>query len=254
MIIENKSKEPETFAYYEKLKEEHSNLRVIRWGRAFHYAAMHNEAVMEARGEYLLFLNNDVEIRNGDWMTEMLSHCQRDEVGAVGAKLYYPDGTIQHAGVVIGFGGVAGHLFAGTAGDQEGYMAALVSVRQVSAVTAACMMTKKSLYGQVGGMDESFQVAYNDVDYCLKLRALGKEVLFTPYAELTHFESKSRGLEDTPEKKRRLMREAKHFAAKWPDILENGDPFFNQNLFEIVPEYRNMKYDDTFWDRWSEQG
>lgn len=254
LIIENNSKEPETFAYYEKLKEEHSNLRVIRWGKAFHYAAMHNEAVMEARGEYLLFLNNDVEIRNGDWMMEMLSHCQRDEVGAVGAKLYYPDGTIQHAGVVIGFGGVAGHLFAGTAGDQEGYMAALVSVRQVSAVTAACMMTKKSLYGQVGGMDESFQVAYNDVDYCLKLRTLGKEVLFTPYAELTHFESKSRGLEDTPEKKRRLMREAKHFATKWPDILKNGDPFFNQNLFEIVPEYRNMKYDDTFWDRWSEQG
>lgn len=254
LIIENNSTEPETFAYYEALQREHERVRIIRWEKAFHYAAMHNQAVMEAKGEYLLFLNNDVEIRNAGWMEEMLSHCQREEVGAVGAKLYYPDGTIQHAGVVIGFGGVAGHLFAGTGGDQEGYMAALVSVRQVSAVTAACMMTKKTLYRQVNGMDESFQVAYNDVDYCLKLRAMEKEIVFTPYARLTHFESKSRGLEDTPQKKKRLMREAKHFAAKWPDILKNGDPFFNQNLFEIVPEYRNMKYDETFWDRWSEQG
>ena len=132
-------------------------------------------------------------------------------------------------------------------------MGALVSVRRVSAVTAACMMTKKSLYKQVGGMDESFEVAYNDVDYCLKLRAMGKAVLFTPYAELTHYESRSRGLEDTPEKKARLIREGKHFAAKWPEILETGDPYFPQSLFEIVPEYRNMKYDDTFWDRWSEE-
>lgn len=132
-------------------------------------------------------------------------------------------------------------------------MAALVSVRQVSAVTAACMMTKKSLYRQAEGMDESFQVAYNDVDYCMKLRAMGKVILFTPYAELTHYESRSRGLEDTPEKKRRLMQEGKHFAAKWPEILEKGDPYFNQNLFEIVPEYRGMKYEESFWDQWSEE-
>lgn len=253
LIIENNSKEPETFAFYEEQKKKRPNLRVIRWERGFNYAAIHNEAVQEAKGEYLLLLNNDVEILNGDWMREMLSHCQREEVGAVGAKLYYPDGTIQHAGVVVGFGGVAGHLFAGAGKEQEGYMGALVSVRQVSAVTAACMMTKKSLYKQVGGMDESFEVAYNDVDYCLKLRAMGKAVLFTPYAELTHYESRSRGLEDTPEKKARLIREGKHFAAKWPEILETGDPYFPQSLFEIVPEYRNMKYDDTFWDRWSEE-
>lgn len=226
LIIENNSEEPETEAYYRALVQE----RVLRYSGPFNYAAIHNFAVPYAKGEYLVLLNNDTEVIAESWLEEMLGICQKPEVGAVGAKLYYPDGTIQHAGVVLGLCGVASHLFVGSQGDKDGYAGRLVSVQDFSAVTAACMMTKKAAWEQVGGMEEKLAVAYNDIDYCLKLRQAGYHIVFTPYAELTHYESKTRGLEDTDEKRQRLQREADIFENKWKDVLEAGDPFYNRNL------------------------
>lgn len=225
LIIENNSVEPETEEYYRYLGE-----RVIRYEGEFNYAAIHNFAVPYARGEYLVLLNNDTEVISENWLEEMLGICQRDTVGAVGAKLYYPDGTIQHAGVVLGLCGVASHLFVGSGGDKDGYAGRLVSVQDFSAVTAACMMTKRFVWGLVGGMEETLAVAYNDIDYCMKLRQAGCQIVFTPYAELMHYESKTRGLEDTEEKRQRLQKEAAIFEEKWKEQLEEGDPFYNRNL------------------------
>ena len=247
LIIENNSEEPETEAYYRNLLQEYNGehvveytceqpfasdalVRVLRYSGSFNYAAIHNFAVPYVKGEYLVLLNNDTEVIAENWLEEMLGICQKPEVGAVGAKLYYPDGTIQHAGVVLGLCGVASHLFVGSQGDKDGYAGRLVSVQDFSAVTAACMMTKKAAWEQVGGMEEKLAVAYNDIDYCLKLRQAGYHIVFTPYAELTHYESKTRGLEDTDEKRQRLQREADIFENKWKDVLEAGDPFYNRNL------------------------
>lgn len=241
LIIENNSEEAETEAYYQELEKTAScdpkllqggspRLRILRYAGTFNYAAIHNFAVPYARGEYLVLLNNDTEIKSENWLEEMLGLCQKPETGAVGAKLYYPDGTIQHAGVVIGLCGVASHLFVGAGGDRDGYAGRLVSVQDYSAVTAACMMTKKVLWEQVGGMEEALAVAYNDIDYCLKLRQAGYHIVFTPYAELTHYESKTRGLEDTEQKRQRLQREAELFAKRWSEQLAAGDPFYNPNL------------------------
>ena len=247
LIIENNSEEPETEAYYRNLIQEYNGehvveytceqpfasdalVRVLRYSGSFNYAAIHNFAVPYVKGEYLVLLNNDTEVIAENWLEEMLGICQKPEVGAVGAKLYYPDGTIQHAGVVLGLCGVASHLFVGSQGDKDGYAGRLVSVQDFSAVTAACMMTKKAAWEQVGGMEEKLAVAYNDIDYCLKLRQAGYHIVFTPYAELTHYESKTRGLEDTDEKRQRLQREADIFENKWKDVLEAGDPFYNRNL------------------------
>ena len=177
-----------------------------------------------------MFLNNDTEVISESWLEEMLGICQKPQVGAVGAKLFYPDGTIQHAGVILGLGGVAGHIYAGFPGDKDGYAARLVSVQDLSAVTGACMMTKKSLYEKLGGMEEAFAVAYNDVDYCLRLREAGYGVVFTPYAQLIHYESKTRGYEDTKEKRERLEKEEDAFRKRWGALLEQGDPFYNPNL------------------------
>ncbi len=233
-VIENNSTEPETEQYYQKLVLESAaqgpKIRILRYPGAFNYSAIHNFAVRQVDSEYLILLNNDTEVIGGAWIEEMLGICQRPEVGAVGAKLYYPDGTIQHAGVVIGLCGPASHLFVNSAGDSDGYAGRLVSVQDFSAVTAACMMTKKSAFEQAGGMEERLAVAYNDIDYCLKLRALGLHVVFTPYAELTHYESKSRGLEDTEEKQKRFRAEAHEFCTRWKAELEQGDPFYNPNL------------------------
>ena len=229
LVIENNSQERETFELYGQLQKE-GRVRVITWEHPFQYAALHNFAVKEAQGAYLVFLNNDTEVISEGWLEEMLGICQKPQVGAVGAKLFYPDGTIQHAGVILGLGGVAGHIYAGFPGDKDGYAARLVSVQDLSAVTGACMMTKKDVYLKIGGMDESFAVAYNDVDYCLRLREAGYGVVFTPYARLYHYESKTRGYEDTAEKKKRLEKETREFEKRWGGLLEKGDPFYNPNL------------------------
>ena len=230
LIVENNSEKEETFEYYKKLPDRYPKARVLTWEKEFNYSAINNFAAKEAKGEYLLFLNNDVEILTPDWMEEMLQNCQQEDVAAVGAKLYSPDDTIQHAGVVLGLGGIAGHIMCRASREDPGYFGRMISVQEISAVTAACMMVKKSDFDAVGGLDETFQVAFNDIDLCMKFRAAGKKIIFTPYAELYHYESKSRGLEDTPEKQFRFDKEVKRFQEKWAQQLEMGDPYYSPNL------------------------
>lgn len=230
IIVENNSTEEKTFAYYEQLQKEHENVKVVTWEREFNYSAINNFGVTFARGDYLLFLNNDTEIIEPDCIQEMLGYCQREDVGAVGARLLYQDDTIQHAGVVVGFGGIAGHTFIGLHKSENSYFHRAMCAQDYSAVTAACLMTKKEVFHRAGGFSEELAVAFNDIDYCMKVRAQDKLVVYNPYALLYHYESKSRGLEDTPEKVARFNREIKIFSEKWPDILKNGDPYYNPNL------------------------
>lgn len=230
IVIENNSTEKATFEYYEKIQKEFSNVKVVTWKEGFNFSAINNFGVQSAKGEYLLFLNNDTEIIEKDVIQEMLGYCQREDVGAVGARLLYQDDTIQHAGVVVGFGGIAGHTFIGLHKAENSYFHRAMCAQDYSAVTAACLMTKRSLFDQVGGFTEELAVAFNDIDFCMKIRSLGKLVVYNPYALLYHYESKSRGLEDTPEKVARFNREIAIFAKRWPDILKNGDPYYNPNL------------------------
>lgn len=230
IIIENNSTKQETFEFYKLLQKEKSNVRVFTWKEGFNYSAINNYGVKEAQGEYLLFLNNDTEEITPDAIEEMLGCCMRDDVGAVGAKLLYEDDTVQHAGVVIGFGGYAGHVNTGIGRNDYGYMVRARINCNYSAVTAACMMTKKSLFNQVGGFDEQFVVACNDVDYCLKLRKLNKWIVFNAFSEWYHYESKSRGYEDTKEKRQRFEGEVEKFRKKWQSVLDEGDPFYNKNF------------------------
>lgn len=230
LVVENNSENQETFAYYEELPKKYPKARVLTWTKEFNYAAINNYAAKQARGEYLLFLNNDVEIITPGWMEEMLGICQQKSVGIVGAKLYYPDDTIQHAGVVVGLGGIAGHIMCRALRSDIGYMGRMISVQEITAVTAACMLVKTQVFWKVEGFDEAFQVAFNDIDLCMKVRELGKLVVFTPHAELYHYESKSRGGEDTPEKQKRFTREVNRFEVKWARELALGDPYYSPNL------------------------
>ena len=167
---------------------------------------------------------------NDNWIEELLGYCMRPDVGIVGARLYYGDDTIQHAGVVIGFGGIAGHCFVMQPRGTTGYMHRIICTQEYSAVTAACMMVRREAFEQAGGLSPELAVAFNDIDFCLKLRSHGWLVVYAAYAELYHFESKSRGLEDTPDKIARFNREMAVFEKRWPDILRNGDPYYNPNL------------------------
>lgn len=230
VIVENNSTEQETFAFYKKITSEHDNVKVVYYKGEFNYSKINNFGVSEANGEYLLLLNNDTEMINADCLTEMVHYCMREDVGIVGARLYYADDTIQHAGAVIGFGGMAGHTFIGKSRYDIGYFGRIVCAQDYSAVTAACLMTKRSVYEAVGGLDEKYQVAFNDIDYCLKVRKLGKLVVYNPYAELYHYESKSRGLEDTPEKVERFSGEVERLVTNWPEYFKKGDPYYNKNL------------------------
>ena len=230
IVVENNSSDPATFAYYEKIQKEFEFVHVVTWEREFNYSAINNFGVTFAKGEYLLFLNNDTELINPESIEEMLGYCQREDVGITGVRLLYSDDTIQHAGVVVGFGGIAGHTFIGLHKAESSYFNQAMCARNYSAVTAACMMSKRSLFDQVGGFSEDLAVAFNDIDYCMKIRSLNKLVVYAPYALFYHYESKSRGLEDTPEKVERFNREIKKFSEKWPDILRDGDPYYNPNL------------------------
>lgn len=230
IVVENNSADPATFAYYEKIQKEFEFVHVVTWEREFNYSAINNFGVTFAKGEYLLFLNNDTELINPESIEEMLGYCQREDVGITGVRLLYSDDTIQHAGVVVGFGGIAGHTFIGLHKAESSYFNQAMCARNYSAVTAACMMSKRSLFDQVGGFSEDLAVAFNDIDYCMKIRSLNKLVVYVPYALFYHYESKSRGLEDTPEKVERFNREIKKFSEKWPDILRDGDPYYNPNL------------------------
>lgn len=230
IIIENNSEEKATFEFYKKLEAENPRVKVIYWKDEFNYSAINNFGVKYAKGDYLLFLNNDTEIINPDCIEELLAYCMREDVGAVGARLYYPDDTIQHAGVIVGLGGIAGHAFINTPKNSPGYFARIISVQDYSAVTAACVMVKRSVFEEVNGFDEKFKVAFNDIDLCLKIRRTGHLVVYNPYAELYHYESKSRGAEDTPEKKKRFASEIERFEKKWRKFLDEGDPYYNVNL------------------------
>ena len=228
--MENNSTEKETFEYYKQLEAAHANVKVVYWKEDFNYSKINNFGASYANGEYLLLLNNDTQIKNGTYIGELLGYCMREDVGIVGARLYYDDMTIQHAGVVIGFGGIAGHAFIGMPGTANGYFSRIICAQDYSAVTAACMMTKKEIFMQVGGLTEELKVAFNDIDYCMKVRKQGKLVVYNPYAELFHYESKSRGLEDTPEKKKRFHDEVDLFNKRWKDYVKDGDPYYNVNL------------------------
>ncbi len=230
IVVENNSTDPATFAYYEKMQKEFDFVHVVTWESEFNYSAINNFGVSFAKGEYLLFLNNDTELINPESIHEMLGFCQRDDVGITGVRLLYSDDTIQHAGVVVGFGGIAGHTFIGLHKAESSYFNQAMCARNYSAVTAACMMSKRSLFDEVGGFSEDLAVAFNDIDYCMKIRSLNKLVVYAPYALFYHYESKSRGLEDTPEKVERFNREIRKFSEKWPEILRDGDPYYNPNL------------------------
>lgn len=231
LIVENNSEVPELFSYYEELKK-NDRIKIITYEGEFNYSAINNLGVSHAAGEYILLLNNDTEVITGNWMEELLMYAQREDVGAVGAKLYYQDRTIQHAGVVIGLGAhrTAGHTHYKQPKQNLGYMGRLCFAQDVSAVTGACLLVKKSLYEEVGGLDEDFAISLNDVDFCLKLRQKGLLNVWTPFAELFHYESVSRGLDDKGEKAERYNRESERFREKWKEVLAAGDPYYNPNF------------------------
>ena len=205
-------------------------VKVVKWDGPFNYSAINNYGVQFTHGQYLLFLNNDIEEIDPDSIDEMIGYVQRDDVGICGARLLYPDEDIQHAGVIMGMGGIAGAAFVRTHDSDLSYMHRAKCIQDYSCVTAACLLTKRSLFDQVGGFTEKLAVAFNDVDYCMKVRALGKLVVYNPYAKFYHYESKSRGMEDTPEKLARFHSEILTFGTTWKDILRDGDPYYSPAL------------------------
>lgn len=228
LIVENNSTEEETFAYYKEIESE--KIHVLFYEGGFNFSKINNFGAEQAKGTYYLLLNNDTEMIGEHCLEELLYPCMREDVGIVGARLYYEDDTVQHAGVIIGFGGMAGHTFIGMDREDNGYFSRSICTQDLSAVTAACMMTKKSVFEEVNKLDEELIVAFNDIDYCLRVRETGKLVIFNPHAELYHYESKSRGLENSAEKVERFNREVAFFTKRWEGILKDGDPYYNPNL------------------------
>ena len=230
IIVNNNSEEEETFTFFETIQRKSTRVRVIDYTKPFNYAAINNYAVEHAAGEVIGLVNNDIEIINEGWLTEMLSQAIRPDIGCVGAKLYYPNNTIQHAGVILGIGGVAGHSHKYFPRNAPGYFSRLQLTQNLSAVTAALLLVKKSIFKEVGGLNEKhLKVAFNDVDLCLKVMGKGHRNLWTPYAEAYHHESKSRGRDDCSVKMERFHREIKYMQDTWGDLL-NNDPYHSPNL------------------------
>jgi len=236
LIVDNQSQELNTLEYLRDISK-NSKVKVLEYNHPFNYSAINNYAVSKARGEVLILLNNDIEVITPSWIEEMLQHALRSEIGAVGAMLYYDNFTIQHAGVVLGLGGVAGHSHKYFPKDSLGYFGRLKATQNYSAVTGACLMVKKSHFLEVGGLEESLKVAFNDVDFCLKLLERGYKNLWTPYAELFHHESKSRGADDTPKKKKRFESEVEYMKKRWGNLLLN-DRYYNPNLTQFFEDFR----------------
>ncbi len=230
IIVENNSTEEETFAYYKELPSKYENVRVVYWDGIFNYSAINNYGAKFAKGEYVWLLNNDTELITPEIFEELLGFCMREDVGAVGARLYYPDDTVQHAGVIVGLKGIAGHAFVGQPRESLGYFGRVAAAQDYSAVTAACMMVKKKAFDEVDGLTEILKVAFNDIDFCMKLTSKGYRIVYNPYAEMYHYESKSRGVENSLQKVERFNDEISYFEKTWADILENGDPYYNPNL------------------------
>ena len=231
IVVENNSTTREIRDYYEEIGK-HPRVRIVTYEGPFHYSRINNFGASFAEGEFLLLLNNDTQVITVNWMEEMLMYGQREDVGAVGAKLYYGDKTIQHAGIVLGLGAhrTAGHTHYKVNIENVGYMGRLCYAQDVSAVTGACLLVRKKWYDSLGGLDEDFAVALNDVDFWLRLREKGLLNVFTPFAELYHFESKSRGLDDDGERARRYDEESARFRRKWQTVLDAGDPYYNPNF------------------------
>ena len=229
LIVENNSETREIFHYYKELSAE-EDVRLFRYRGSFNYSAINNFGAAHAKGEYILFLNNDTRVITPGWIEEMLGVCQRKEVGAVGVKLLYPDGTIQHAGCVVGMGDIAGNMFVDMPSERTGYLHKASLLQDMSAVTAACMMVKTEVFRKLGGFEEKLAVAFNDTDLCLRIREAGYLVVYDPYVQIFHLESRTRGTEDSEEKVRRFQSEIEFFRTRWIDILKKGDPYYNKNL------------------------
>ncbi len=247
IIVENNSTEKETFEYYEKLQNKWENVKVVYWKDEFNYSAINNYGVSFSKGEYILLLNNDTEMINPKSIEDMLGYCQLKEVGIVGAKLLYPDDTIQHAGVIVGLGGIANHAFVNLDKKNGGYFNMAFTASDVSAVTGACLMIKRSIFEEVDGLDPAFKVAFNDIDLCMKTREKNYLVVYDPHALFYHFESKSRGIEDTPEKIERFNGEIELFENKWSQIFISGDPYYNPNFSLRFPGGYYLKSPDEFY-------
>jgi GT2 family glycosyltransferase len=222
--------EPQTLEWFESVQRKEPRVRVLRYDLPFNYASINNFGEKHARGSVIGLVNNDVEVISPGWLTDMVGHVCRQDVGCVGAKLYYSDGTIQHGGVIIGIGGVAGHSHKYAPANDHGYFRRLLLTQAVSAVTGACLLVRREVYREVNGLDEqNLAIAFNDVDFCLKVRQAGYRSIWTPYAELYHHESVSRGSEDTPEKAARFQAEAEFMKKKWGEQLSR-DPFYSPHL------------------------
>ncbi|MCD2492145.1 glycosyltransferase family 2 protein [Lacrimispora sp. NSJ-141] len=229
IIVENNSVTEEIQEYYNEL-EKNNRIKVVRWKQKFNYSAINNFGVKASSGEFLVFLNNDTEVLEENWLQILVADCQRQNTAVVGVKLYYPDMTLQHCGVIIGLGGIAGHIYNGFPADSMGKFGRAQVQQNLSAVTAACMMVRRSVFEEVAGFEERLAVAFNDVDFCLKVREKGYDILYEPLVSLNHYESKSRGKEDTVEKQLRFQKEIDYMSDKWNDILSKGDPYYNKNL------------------------
>ncbi len=245
IIVENNSSQKETFDYYEELKKE-SKVQILSYKAPFNYSAINNFAVERAGGELLFFLNNDIKFIDANSLHNMVSYAVLDDVGAVGAKLYYPDDTIQHAGIVVGLGGVAGHVHKHYLKSDFGYFARLCVAQELSAVTAAAVVIGKEKFRSVGGFEERLSVAFNDVDLSLKLKMAGYRNIFLPNATLYHYESKSRGNEDSAEKMRRFRSEIDFFKSKHKDFLTAGDPHYNKNLSLLYEDFSIKLSEEKF--------
>lgn len=236
VIVDNESREPKTLAYFERLAKEPA-VRVLPHSGPFNFSAVNNFAAERARGAIIGLINNDIVVERPDWLREMAAQAVRPEVGAVGALLTYDDGTVQHAGCVLGIGGVASHVFKHFDPDAEGHGGRLRVAQDLSAVTAACLLVRREVWEEVGGLDEDLPIAYNDIDFCLKLRRAGRRIVWTPFAHLKHLESASRGLDKAPERRARIDREKARMAERWGSLLLD-DPFFNPNLSLTSTECR----------------
>ncbi|MBT8114007.1 MAG: glycosyltransferase family 2 protein, partial [Arenicella sp.] len=243
--VSNNSEEQATHELMAELQSQYDNLRFVEKNIPFNFSALCNFGVAESDGDFILLLNNDIKIRTDDWLTRLVEQAQRKDVGAVGAKLFFPDGRIQHAGVVVGMFEAAGHSHLYFAADDIGYYGSLMVTRDVSAVTGALLMVSRAKFEEVGGLDEeNLAVAYNDVDFCLKLVDAGYRNIYTPFVHAIHYESASRGYEDDPEKAARLKTERDYFCSKWERFLAAGDPCFNPN-FDLNHFDFKIKLDDV---------
>ncbi|MCH4282022.1 MAG: glycosyltransferase [Solobacterium sp.] len=254
IIVENNSTENETQEYYDRISAIYRQVHVVYYKGDFNFSKICNYGASCAHGDYLLFMNNDVEMINPEAILEMMGYAQRPDVGIVGCRLLYDDETIQHAGVVVGIGGVADHIFRGHVSENNTYFNLAMTARDYSAVTAAVMMVRRDAFEEAQGFDENYAVAFNDIDFCLKVRKLNRLVVYNPYASFHHYESKSRGAEDTYEKQVRFAAETKLFVSKWKNFILDGDPYYNQNLTVHNSDFscRNLaieKIGDTFYKK-----